>query len=72
MIQEIASCGPTEGPEGSSGNAEFIVRACNAYDDLMWIAEMLTKMDESEGLSPVALGLLRRRAVSAIKIAKGE
>lgn len=36
MVQEIASCGPTEGEEGSEGNAEFIVRACNAHDDLVY------------------------------------
>lgn len=35
VVQEIASCGPTEGPEGSSGNAEFIVRACNSHESLL-------------------------------------
>lgn len=35
FLQEIASCGPTEGPEGSSGNAAFIVLAANAHDDLV-------------------------------------
>ncbi len=46
LVQEIASCGPTEGPEGSEGNAEFIVRACNAHDELVAALQVLIRRIE--------------------------
>lgn len=35
-LQEVAACGPTEaGSEQQDANAEFIVRACNAHEQLV-------------------------------------
>jgi hypothetical protein len=49
ILQEVASCGPTEGPEGSEGNAEFIVRACNAHAELVAALQMAKHIVAREG-----------------------
>ena len=54
----------------SKANAEFIVRACNAHEDLVRIAETLKSLDEKEGLSPADLGYLRDCALAALAAAK--
>jgi len=52
-------------------DADFICRACNAHDDLMFIARTIAKFDEKEGLSPTALGYLIDRSLNAIAKARG-
>jgi hypothetical protein len=47
-------------------NADFIVKACNAHEALVRIAEMLSKFDCKEGLSPEALTVLHNRSVAAL------
>lgn len=47
-------------------NGNFIVESCNSHTKLMRIAEMLVKFDDSEGLSPAALGTLQDWARNAI------
>jgi hypothetical protein len=55
LVQEIASCGPTDGPEGSSGNAEFIVTACNNHDAFVSVLERIAHDATLTTLDMVAL-----------------
>jgi hypothetical protein len=53
------------GPDGAA-NAEFITRACNSYDDLFALADLIANIDECEGMSRIELAKLRMRAIDAL------
>ena len=67
-MEVIAHCGSSKIPSNHR-KAAFIVRACNAHDDLVEALEMLMRNFE-EGLPLRSTSY--RQAVSALKLARGE
>lgn len=56
ILQEVAACGPTEaGMEQQDANAAFIVRACNAHDQLVAALKAVTDVLDAFGNLPDGL-----------------